>query len=183
MHPIGWHAPRFETANGRPDQPIVAVGHEAPDFTLRNADGEPCTLTRLRGGWVVLYFYPEDHTLGCTIEARRFRAYFESISLQQAAIVGVSRDNAGNHCSFRDRHALPFELLSDEDNVVHDLYGAWRRPLLRRDAVEARRCTFLIDPDGIVCKVYAKVNPMSHAAQVVHDLRELGQSMKRQLTA
>ncbi len=165
--------PRQLPADGRATTPLVREGELAPDFSLPNADGRVVSLSDLRGQWVVLYFSPEDHTIGCTLEAKRFRTYFEAIALHRAAIVGVSRDNAGNHCKFRDKHALPFELLSDEQNEVHDLYGAWRAPLLRRGVVEPRRCTFIIDPDGRVAKVYPRVNPLSHAQQVVIDLEAL----------
>ncbi len=167
------HSPRYVPAAGRPAEICVAEGDLAPEFGLPNADGRPVALSDLRGQWVVLYFYPEDHTVGCTLEAKRFRTYFESIAIHRAAIVGVSRDNPGNHCSFRDKHDLPFELLSDEENEAHDLYGAWRAPLLRRGVLEARRCTFLIDPRGRIAKIYPRVNPLSHAQQVVIDLEKL----------
>ena len=110
-------------------------------------------------------------TPGCTIAAKGFRNYFEGISLHKAAILGVSRDNHENHCGFRDAHALPFELLSDEDGGVHDLYGAWQKGLL--GGVKVRRCTFLLDPEGRVAKVYRKVNPLGHPRQVVADLEDL----------
>lgn len=160
-------------ADGHPDHIQVAPGDVAPDFTLPDADGRPLRLTDLHGQWVVLYFYPEDGTPGCTIEAKRFRAYFESISLQKAAVIGVSRDSVASHCAFRDKCRLPFELLADADGAVHDLYGAWRHPLLRRKVLQTRRCTFLIDPEGRVAKVYPKVNVLGHAQEVVADLERL----------
>ncbi len=161
----------------RPTEPTVGAGDLAPDFTATDADGAAFQLASLREQWVVLYFYPEDHTIGCTLEAKAFRDYFEAISLHEAAIVGVSQDNAGNHCSFRDKHALPFKLLCDEDGAVHDLYGAWRKPLLRSSAVP-RRCTFILDPAGRVAKVYPRVNPVGHAQQVVRDLAHLVRDYK-----
>ncbi len=160
-------------AAGRASGPTVQVGDEAPWFAAKDADGSDFDIAHLRGQWVVLYFYPEDHTIGCTMEAKAFRDYFEAISLHEAAIVGISRDNAGNHCAFRDKHALPFKLLCDEGGAVHDLYGAWRKPLLRRDRVGPRRCTFIIDPSGRVAQVYPKVNPIGHAQQVVRALPAL----------
>lgn len=165
-------------ADGHPTRIQVSAGEEAPDFMLRSTAGGTATLFDLRGQWVVLYFYPEDHTPGCTIEARRFRAYFEAISLQEAAIVGVSRDNHENHCTFQERHGLPFDLLSDEDAEVHDRYGAWRPNWLRRSMVRARRCTFLIDPQGIVRKVYSRVRPLNHAQEVVKDLERIARQRR-----
>lgn len=155
----------------RPTAPTLAVGDQAPDFELMSTSGKQVRLSALRGVPVVLYFYPEDHTPGCTLEAKGFRNYFDGISLHKAAVVGVSHDNYENHCSFRDKHALPFELLSDEDGAVHDLYGAWQRTVLGN--VKVRRCTFLLAPDGTVAKVYPKVNPLGHPRQVVSDLEEL----------
>lgn len=155
----------------RPTEPQVKEGDAAPDFELLSTSGKQVRLSGLRGAPVVLYFYPEDHTPGCTLEAKGFRNYFDGISLHKAAILGVSQDNHENHCGFRDKHALPFELLSDEDGDVHDLYGAWQRTLLGKTRV--RRCTFLLDPDGRVAKVYPKVNPLGHPRQVVADLEDL----------
>lgn len=150
---------------------MIPVGDEAPAFTLPSTSGRDVALSDHLGAPVVLYFYPEDHTVGCTIEARRFRDVFESISLHRATILGVSRDNIDNHCAFRDEHQLPFELLSDESGNVHDLYGAWRRTLSGR---AMRRCTYLIGPDGRVAKRYPRVNVMGHARTVVSDLERLG---------
>lgn len=153
-------------------RPVLKEGVEAPDFTLPSTGGRPRSLSSLKGVPVVLYFYPQDHTPGCTIQAQRFRDYFEAISIHEAAILGVSRDTLDNHCSFRDAHALPFELLSDEDASVHDLYGAWTRGLLGGKKV--RRCTYLIGPDGHIAKTYPKVNVLGHARSVVNDLEDIG---------
>ncbi|MGB0653133.1 MAG: peroxiredoxin [Thermoplasmatota archaeon] len=147
----------------------VPVGDAAPDFSLQCTEGHHVRLSDFAGAPVVLYFYPEDHTLGCTMEARRFRDYFEAVSLHKAVILGVSRDNHENHCSFRDKNQLPFELLSDEDGAVHDLYGAWKKPLFG-SGKKMRRCTYLIAPDGTVAKFYPRVNPAAHPAEVVQDL-------------
>lgn len=162
--------PPLVEAHERPSAPTVDAGDPAPWFAAKDADGSDFDIADLRGQWVVLYFYPEDHTIGCTMEAKAFRDYFEAISLHEAAIVGVSRDNAGNHCSFRDKHALPFKLLCDEAGAVLDLYGAWKKAFLRPGRLAPRRCTFIIDPDGNVAKVYPTVNPVGHAQQVVRDL-------------
>lgn len=155
----------------KPTAPTVDVGDEAPDFTLPSTQGDDIRLSDYRGEPVVLYFYPEDHTPGCTLEARGFRNYFDGISLHKAVVLGVSHDNFENHCSFRDKNALPFELLSDEDGAVHDLYGAWQKNLLGQ--IKVRRCTFVIDPEGKIAKVYPKVNPLGHPRQVVADLEGL----------
>ena len=117
---------------------VLQVGQEAPDFTLPSTKGRPVTLAEHRGKPVVLYFYPEDHTVGCTMEARTFRAYFESLAFHEVVILGVSRDNVDNHCSFQEKESLPFDLLSDVDETVHDAYGAWRETTFRRRRVVRR---------------------------------------------
>lgn len=153
----------------------LQAGIEAPDFALPSTSGGSVCLNDLRGTPVVLYFYPEDHTIGCTFEARSFRAYFESLALHDVVILGVSRDNMDNHCSFQDKHGLPFDLLCDEDEEVHDLYDAWRETPFRKRRV-VRRCTYLIAPDGTIAKTYAKVQPMGHAAQVLRDVESIGEA-------
>ncbi len=151
---------------------MLQEGIDAPDFTLPTTKGGDLTLSSLQGSPVVLYFYPEDHTPGCTIEAQRFRDYFEAISMHDAAILGVSRDNIENHCSFRDKYKLPFALLSDEQAEVHDLYDAWLKDWRGRKSVH--RCTYLIGPKGRIAKAYGKVNVQTHARQVVRDLEIVG---------
>lgn len=152
---------------------VLQVGQEAPDFTLPSTKGRPVTLAEHRGKPVVLYFYPEDHTVGCTMEARTFRAYFESLAFHEVVILGVSRDNVDNHCSFQEKESLPFDLLSDVDETVHDAYGAWRETTFRRRRV-VRRCTYIIGPDGMIAKTYPSVNVLNHAATVLRDIERIG---------
>lgn len=140
---------------------------------LLDADGNELRLSKFSGQPIVLYFYPKDHTPGCTLEAKRFRDAYEDIAAQGAVVVGVSLDDSDSHCGFRDKHELPFHLVSDPDGRVHDLYEAWRTTLLGKTSIAVRRCTYLIDEDGIIRKTYGRVNVLTHAKSVVSDLQRM----------
>lgn len=152
---------------------MLRPGDAAPDFVLKDADGNDLRLSTFSGSPIVVYFYPRDSTPGCTIEAKGFRDQYEEIARHGAVVVGISMDDAESHCAFREKHDLPFHLVSDPEGRVHDLYEAWRTSLLGRNPIAVRRCTFLIDEDGIIRKTYKHVNPMRHAKQIVQDLERL----------
>ena len=88
-------------------------------------------------------------------------------------MVGVSLDDSDSHCGFKEKHDLPFHLLSDPDGHVHDLYEAWRTSLFGKTSFAVKRCTYLIDEDGIIRKAYSRVNVLNHAKQVVQDLTRM----------
>lgn len=152
---------------------MLKVGDAAPDFVLENADGDPVRLSSFIGAPVILYFYPKDHTPGCTIQAQRFRAEHDAIQDAGGVLLGVSMDASDAHCTFRDKHDLPFHLLADTDGRVHDMYDAWRTKLLGRNSLGVRRCTYLIDSDGIIRRVYKNVGVLGHAKKVREDLELL----------
>ncbi len=147
------------------------VGEQAPDFSLPDQVGKMHALLDYRGKWLVLYFYPKDDTPGCTTEACSFRDGYLQIKTLGAQVLGVSVDDTMSHKAFADAHALPFPLLADTDGKVAASYGALNDFKLVKFA---KRETFLIDPQGIVRKVYLKVNPDRHAAEVTADLKQLG---------
>jgi len=150
------------------------VESEAPDFSVPNKDGEIRTLADYSGKWLVLYAYPKDNTPGCTLEAMdftRMRSEFESVG---AIVVGVSPDSPKKHCNFTDKHDLSLELLSDEDHRLLEAYGAWSpKKLYGREFLGVVRSTFLIDPEGIVRKVWRKVKVTGHAAEVLQTIKDL----------
>lgn len=152
---------------------VLKVGDAAPDFVLEDSDGRSVRLSSFIGNPVVLFFYPKDHTPGCTIEAQRFRQEHDAIQEAGGVVLGVSMDDADSHCSFRDKHDLPFHLLADLDGHVHDLYDAWRTKLFGRNSLGVRRCTYLIDSDGIIRRVYKTINVLGHAKKVREDLELL----------
>lgn len=138
----------------------------APDFEL---DG--VKLADFRGRWVVLYFYPQDDTPGCTVEACSLRDARDEMTSLNAEVIGISRDDAESHEKFKEKFNLNFHLLSDPDKKVMNLYGAWGPKMFGQKGV--LRKTFLIDPDGVVRKVYGRVTPLGHGAQVVEELKKL----------
>jgi len=145
--------------------------YPAPDFSLRDTNGNKFTLSDHVGSWIVLYFYPKDETPGCTIEACSFRDARDTLAELGAKIVGVSRDDAASHDNFMSRHKLNFTLLSDPDHKVMDVYGAWGPKMFGREGI--LRKTFLIDPKGTVVKAYGRVTPQGHGEQVIKDLKSL----------
>ncbi len=151
-------------------------GQPAPDFTLSSDDeaGE-VTLSALRGGPVVLYFYPKDNTPGCTTEACDFRDRLERVQSHGATILGVSRDSLKRHENFREKHGLNFPLLSDPEAEVHALYGAWgEKKFYGKVSIGCIRTTVLIDAEGVVRKVWSKVRVKGHAEAVIEALEALG---------
>ncbi len=147
---------------------IPATGSKAPDFTLQSQEGKTVSLKEFKGQWVVLYFYPKDMTQGCTIEAHNFQRDLEQYTAKHAAIVGVSADSTDSHQQFCTKESLTFRLLADPGKEVIASYGS-----LAGNGMVAARNTFLIDPNGVVRKVYTKVNPNPHSQEVLADLGEL----------
>ena len=154
---------------------MPAEGAKAPDFTLNSQEGTPISLHNYKGKWVVLYFYPKDMTQGCTIEAHGFQRDLPQYDAKNAVILGVSVDTIESHQQFCAKDSLTFKLLSDTTHKVVDEYGSLTS---YGKMTLAARNTFVIDPTGTIRKVYTKVNPMPHSAQVLSALASLqkGQS-------
>jgi peroxiredoxin Q/BCP len=151
---------------------LVNEGEEAPDFTLQADDERKVSLKDYRGKKVVLYFYPKDGTPGCTREAIEFRDTAKEFEKEGAIILGVSKDSIRSHRKFKQKHELPFTLLSDPEGKVLDLYGVWKKKsLYGRTFMGTERTTFLIDEKGIVKKVYRKVKAKGHAQVCLLDLK------------
>ncbi|MGD9615921.1 MAG: thioredoxin-dependent thiol peroxidase [Alphaproteobacteria bacterium] len=152
----------------------VAVGDQAPDFTLPTDGNGSVTLSELRGRPVVLYFYPKDDTSGCTAEACGFRDAFPDFGRTGAVVIGVSRDPVSAHDKFKQKHALPFILASDQAGEVTERYGVWvEKSMYGRKYMGIDRSTFLIDRDGIVRGVWRKVKVSGHVAQVLQAVQAL----------
>jgi peroxiredoxin Q/BCP len=152
----------------------VEEGQRAPEFTLSDDHGNEVTLAGLRGRPVVLYFYPKDDTPGCTKEACAFRDRRPELAQRGAAVVGVSPDDVASHAAFRDKYSLDFPLLADPDHRVAEAYGAWgEKTSYGRTSVGIRRSTFLIDAEGMVRKVWRKVDVAEHDRQVLAALDAL----------
>ena len=147
------------------------VPYEAPDFTLHDNDGAVHTLEDYKGKWVILYFYPKDDTPGCTVEACSLRDARDDMVALGAEIIGISKDEASDHEKFKAKYALNFTLLSDPDGTAIEAYGAWGKKMFGKEGI--LRKTFIIDPQGMVQKVYGRVTPLGHGEQVLEDLRRL----------
>jgi peroxiredoxin Q/BCP len=150
------------------------VDQTAPDFTLPDQDGKPVTLSDLRGEPVVLYFYPKADTPGCTTQACGIRDHRADYERAGARILGVSPDSVAAIRKFADKYTLDFELLSDENHGVAELYGVWgEKKMNGKTYWGVQRATFVIDPDGKVAKVFPKVSPKTHDEVVLEALGEL----------
>ena len=147
------------------------IPYKAPDFALEDADGVIRKLTDYKGKWVVLYFYPKDDTPGCTIEACSLRDARDDLAELDAEIIGVSKDDAPSHEKFKAKHSLNFSLLADVNGEMIEAYGAWGKKMFGKEGI--LRKTFIIDPSGMVRKVYGRVTPLGHGEQVVSELKRL----------
>lgn len=153
---------------------MIKPGTAAPEFSLPADDGSEISLKALRGKPVVLYFYPKDDTSGCTTQACGFRDAWAEVKDSGAVLLGVSPDGVSSHQKFKTKYTLPFPLLADTDHSVASAYGAWgKKSMYGREYMGILRTTFVIDQKGVVQKVFEKVKPKGHAAEVVAALQSL----------
>jgi len=146
------------------------AGQTAPDFTLRSQDGSKVSLHDFRGQWVVLYFYPKDGTTGCTVEAHNFQRDLARYEQHHAVIVGVSVDSPNSHREFCAKQGLTFKLLADTDKQVSQQYGSLTNLLGYKIS---SRNTFLVNPAGVIEKVWTGVSPARHSEEVLEALYKL----------
>ena len=147
------------------------LNEPAPEFVLPTNTGDgKISLNDYRGQWVVLYFYPQDFTSGCTIEARRFQQDLPEYKARNAQILGVSVDDVNSHAEFCDSEGLKFPLLADTKGNVSKAYGSWL-------GAASLRHTYLIDPQGILREIYLGVRPSIHSQEVLARLNELEQEI------
>jgi peroxiredoxin Q/BCP len=142
---------------------MIEVGQPAPDFTLPDQNGEPVTLSDLRGQKVVVYFYPKADTPGCTTQACGIRDHAADYDAAGAVVLGISPDPVKAVKKFADKFDLEFHLLADEDHAVAETYGVWvEKNMYGRTYWGNERTTFVIDPEGRVAEVLRKVKPAQH---------------------
>jgi peroxiredoxin Q/BCP len=147
---------------------MIEEGSPAPDFELQTDTGDTVRLSSLRGKPVVLYFYPKDHTSGCTTQACGIRDAWSEFERAGAVVFGVSPDDVASHESFRADYELPFTLLADPDHKVAESYGVWReKSRYGRTYMGIVRSTFVIAPDGTIRKAMRNVKPATHADDVL----------------
>ena len=147
---------------------MLKPGDKAPAFSLQSDAGDTVTLSQFKGRKVVLYFYPKDDTSGCTVEACEFRDHWAAVKQAGVVVLGVSPDGVDSHGKFKRKFQLPFPLLADPDHAVAEQFGAWgEKSMYGRKYFGILRTTFLIDETGRIAKVFEKVKPKGHAAQVL----------------
>jgi peroxiredoxin Q/BCP len=150
---------------------FLPVGTQAPDFTLADQSGKQQSLSDYQGKWVLLYFYPEDDTPGCTEEACTLRDAWSLFADVNAVVLGVSPDTADSHRSFAAKFQLPFPILADPEKKMINRYGAWGKKNMYGKITEGIiRMSYLIDSEGKIAKVYKRAIPATHAARVLQDL-------------
>jgi peroxiredoxin Q/BCP len=147
------------------------IPYTAPAFTLLDGKGVGHSLADYKGKWVVLYFYPKDDTPGCTTEACSLRDARDTLAEMGAEIIGISRDEPNSHEKFKAKYSLNFTLLTDADAKTINDYGAWGKKMFGKEGI--LRKTFIINPEGMVVKVYGRVTPMGHGEAVIQDLEAL----------
>jgi thioredoxin-dependent peroxiredoxin len=143
----------------------IHIHDPAPTFSAVDQNGKMHRLADYRGRWLLLYFYPKDDTPGCTVEACQFRDNFSKLK-EKLEIVGVSADNQDSHQKFASKYVLPFTLLADPEREIIEEYGA-------DNVLLPKRTSFLINPEGKVIKIYPKVNPQTHAEEIIKDVENL----------
>jgi len=147
---------------------MLSPGTAAPLFELQSDAGDTVRLADLKGKTVVLYFYPKDDTSGCTKQACEFRDRWRDVEKAGAVVLGVSPDGVASHAKFKKKYQLPFPLLADPDHAVAERYGAWgEKSMYGRKYFGILRTTFVIDGTGRIVRVFERVKPKGHAAQVL----------------
>ena len=147
---------------------MLTIGTQAPDFTLSDKDGNPVTLSSLRGRKVVLYFYPKDNTPGCTRQACGFAGAYAEFEKRSITVIGISKDSVASHQRFAEKYNLPFILLSDPDRVAIEAYGVWQeKKMAGKVSMGVVRTTFIIDENGLIAAVMPKVKPDTNAADIL----------------
>jgi thioredoxin-dependent peroxiredoxin len=152
----------------------INVGRPVPDFEAASTGDKTVKLSDLRGKNLVLYFYPKDHTPGCTQEGGDFRDRLAAFEGLNAVILGVSRDSLKMHESFKEKQCFPFDLLSDPDEKLCKLFDVIKmKNMYGKQVLGIERSTFLIDPDGKLAAEWRKVKVKGHVDEVLEKLREI----------
>ncbi len=156
---------------------MLQDGDLAPIFDLPSDDANRLALEAFRGRWVVLYFYPKDDTEGCTIEAREFSALAGAFDSAGAVVIGISPDSPKSHDKFKCKHELDIRLASDEEKTAANAYGVWvEKQMYGRKFMGVERATFLVSPEGRLARIWRKVSPKGHAAEVLDAVKRANNS-------
>ena len=147
------------------------VGDKAPAIKAMDQNGKMISLADLKGSKVILYFYPKDDTTGCTAEACNLRDNYDNLLGRGFKIIGVSADSAASHKKFAGKYNLPFPLIPDTDKKIINDYGVWgKKKLYGKEYDGIYRTTFIISEDGIVMKIFDKVDTKQHTDQILAEI-------------
>ena len=150
---------------------MLHIGTKAPDFTLKDQNGNDVRLSDFAGKKVILYFYPKDNTSGCTKQACAFAQHDEALRGLNAVVIGVSTDSAKSHLGFAAKYNLPFTLLSDPELQAIQAYGVWQeKKMCGKVSMGVVRTTYLIDEQGMILRVMEKVKPDTNAEEILQIL-------------
>ena len=146
----------------------LAIGDKAPNFEVKDQDGNKINLSDYLGRKVILYFYPKDQTPGCTAQSCNLRDNYEELKNAGYEVLGISSDSEKSHQRFIAKQNLPFTLLADEDKKVHSLFGTWaEKKMYGRTYMGTLRTTFIIDEKGVIADIISKVKTKDHTAQIL----------------
>ena len=150
---------------------MLKNGDKAPDFTLKDKNGNDVSLSDFRGKKVVLYFYSKDNTSGCTKQALAFAKLYDEFIKRNTEVIGVSKDSVASHLKFAEKQGLPFVLLSDPDLDAIRAYDVWQeKKMCGKTCMGVVRTTFVIDEQGGIETVMPKVKPDTNAAEILEKL-------------
>ena len=150
---------------------MLEIGTKAPNFTLKDKNGNDVSLSDFIGKKVVLYFYPKDNTPGCTRQACAFAGAYKQFEAKGVEVIGISKDSVASHVKFAEKYDLPFVLLSDPDRIAIEAYGVWQeKKMYGKVTFGVVRTTFIIDENGNIEKVMPKVKPDTNAADILAEL-------------
>jgi peroxiredoxin Q/BCP len=151
----------------------VTIGQAVPDFTANTTGDKTVKLSDYKGQFVLIYFYPKDNTPGCTQQAQIFRDAIDQFAAHNTVILGVSRDSVRSHDNFKAKHELPFELLSDADEQLCQLFDVIKMKNMYGKQVRGiERSSFLINPDGVLIHAWRKVKVKEHGDEVLNTIRQ-----------
>lgn len=150
---------------------LLEEGVKAPEFSSTNQNGDEIKLSDFKGKKVVLYFYPKDNTPGCTAESCNLRDNYSDLISKGFEVIGVSPDNETSHTKFITKYDLPFNLLADTEKEILKSYGAWGlKKMYGKEYEGVLRTTYVIDEEGMILKVFKKVQTKDHTAQILKEL-------------
>ena len=146
----------------------LKIGDKAPAFEVFTQNGDTVTLDSLKGRRAILYFYPKDNTLGCTLEAKSMRDGKAALAEAGYEIYGISPDSQRSHQNFCAKHELNFTLLSDTEKTMAEAFGVWvEKKMYGRTYMGIQRTTFIIDEEGTIKQIFEKVDTKNHYQQIL----------------